>query len=243
MHRLIVTSATYRQSSRATPGQRAREPENRLYSRASRFRMPSLILRDWALASSGLIDLRIGGRPVYPYQPDAIWEALAITKERDFTYPASSGKDLYRRSLYTFWRRTVGPANMFDASNRQTCRVRSGTTSTPLHALTTLNDPTWVEAARALAERSMKASSDLDDRLTKAFRLVMCRKPTDLDLGILRRAYAKQAAIYAKDGAAARALLGVGESRRDETLDAGEHAAFSAVCLAILNLDEALTRE
>ena len=158
MHRLIVTSATYRQSSRVTPEHRARDLENRLYSRASRFRMPSLILRDWALASSGLIDLRIGGRPVYPYQPDAIWEALAITKERDFTYPASSGKDLYRRSLYTFWRRTVGPANMFDASNRQTCRVRSATTSTPLHALTTLNDPTWVEAARALAERSMKAS-------------------------------------------------------------------------------------
>ena len=170
MHRLIVTSATYRQSSRVTPEQHAREPENRLYSRASRFRMPSLILRDWALASSGLIDLRIGGRPVYPYQPDAIWEALAITKERDFTYPASSGKDLYRRSLYTFWRRTVGPANMFDAANRQTCRVRSSTTSTPLHALTTLNDPTWVEAARALAERSMKASNNLDDRLTKAFR-------------------------------------------------------------------------
>jgi hypothetical protein len=243
MHRLIVTSATYRQSSRATPGRRAGDPENRLYSRASRFRMPSLILRDWALASSGLIDLRIGGHPVYPYQPDAIWEALAITKERDFTYPASAGKDLYRRSLYTFWRRTVGPANMFDASNRQTCRVRSSTTSTPLHALTTLNDPTWVEAARALAERSLKASKNLDDRLTRAFRVVMCRKPTDLDLGILRRAYAKQVAIYAKDGAGARALLGVGESQRDEALDAGEHAALSAVCLAILNLDEALTRE
>jgi hypothetical protein len=132
---------------------------------------------------------------------------------------------------------------MFDASNRQTCRVRSSTTSTPLHALTTLNDPTWVEAARALAERSLKASNDLDDRLTRAFRVVMCRKPTDLDLGILRRAYARQVAIYAKDGAGARALLGVGESRRDEALDAGEHAALAAVCLAILNLDEALTRE
>ena len=95
---------------------------------------------------------------MYPYQPDQVWEALAITKERDFTYPASSGKDLYRRSLYTFWRRTVSPANMFDASNRQTCRVRQSTTSTPLHALTTLNDPTWVEAARVLAERSMKAA-------------------------------------------------------------------------------------
>ncbi|MHB1556264.1 MAG: PSD1 and planctomycete cytochrome C domain-containing protein [Isosphaeraceae bacterium] len=243
MHRLIVTSATYRQSSRATPAGLARDAENRLYARASRFRMPSLILRDWALASSGLIDLEIGGRPVYPYQPDAIWEALAITKERDFTYPASSGKDLYRRSLYTFWRRTVGPANMFDTSNRQTCRVRTAITSTPLHALTTLNDPTWVEAARALAERSMKAAKSVDDRLAAAFRLVMCRKPTDHDLAILRRAYARQAAIYMKDRAAAKALLGVGESGRDEKLDPVEHAALSAVCLAILNLDEALTRE
>ena len=159
MYKLIVTSATYRQSSRVTPDHRARDIENRLFARSSRFRMSSLILRDWALASAGLLDPRIGGPPVYPYQPDEIWEALAITKERDFTYPASSGNDLYRRSLYTFWRRTVSPANMFDASNRQTCRVRSTTTSTPLHALTTLNDPTWVEAARMLAQQSMKASS------------------------------------------------------------------------------------
>ena len=124
IHKLIVSSATYRQSSRMTPELRSRDHDNRLYARSSRFRMPSLTLRDWALAASGLLDSRIGGRPVYPYQPDAIWEALAITKERDFTYPLSSGGDLYRRSLYTFWRRTVGPANMFDASNRQTCRVR-----------------------------------------------------------------------------------------------------------------------
>ena len=243
MHRLIVTSATYRQSSRLTSEHRTRDLENRLYSRASRFRMSPLILRDWALAASGLIDRRIGGRPVYPYQPDGIWEALAITKERDFTYPASSGKDLYRRSLYTFWRRTVGPANMFDVSNRQTCRVRSVTTSTPLHALTTLNDPTWVEAARALAERVMRESTNIDDRLSSAFRLVMCRTPTEFDLEVLRLAYEKQASIYAKDNPGARALLAVGESKRDETLDVAEHAAVSAVCLAILNLDEALTRE
>jgi hypothetical protein len=242
-HRLIVTSATYRQSSRVTSEDGTRDTENRLYARASRFRMPSLVLRDWALASSGLIDPRIGGRPVYPYQPDAIWEALAITKERDFTYPASTGMDLYRRSLYTFWRRTVSPANMFDASNRQTCRVRSATTSTPLHALTTLNDPTWVEAARTLAQRSMRSSSSLDDRLTDAFRRVLVRTPTESDLAILRRAYETQASIYARDDAAARALLSVGESKRDETLNTTEHAALSAVCLAILNLDEALTRE
>jgi len=243
IHRLIVTSATYRQSSRLTPEHRSRDIENRLYARASRFRMPSPLLRDWALASSGLIDPRIGGRPVYPYQPDAIWETLAITKERDFTYPASTGKDLYRRSLYTFWRRTVGPANMFDASNRQTCRVRSAITSTPLHALTTLNDPTWVEAARALAQRSMGSSSSVDGRLTHAFLRVLGRRPTAGDLAILRRAYEAQASIYSRDDAAARAFLSVGESKRDETLNTTEHAALSAVCLAILNLDEALTRE
>jgi hypothetical protein len=243
MHKLIVMSATYRQSSRVTPEHLARDLENRLYSRASRFRMSSPILRDWALASCGLIDLRIGGRPVYPYQPDAIWEPLAITKERDFTYPASSGKDLYRRSLYTFWRRTVAPANMFDAANRQTCRVRSATTSTPLHALTTLNDPTWVEAARALAEQSMKSSHDLDERLSYAFRLAVSRKPTELDLKLLRRAYEKQRAIFASDTKGARALVDVGESKPDETLALTEHAALQAVCLAILNLDEALTRE
>lgn len=243
MHRLIVTSAVYRQSSRTTAEHLARDRENRLYSRASRFRMPSLILRDWALAAAGLLDGRIGGAPVYPYQPEAIWEALAITKERDFTYPMSSGADLYRRSLYTFWRRTVGPANMFDASNRQTCRVRQAATSTPLHALTTLNDPTWVEAARVLAEKSLKSSGDLDGRLVYAFRRVLSRAPGPQDLEALRRLYEKQTAIYRADATSAKELLAVGAAPRDESLDVSEHAALSSVCLAILNLDEALTRE
>ncbi|HUY91023.1 MAG TPA: PSD1 and planctomycete cytochrome C domain-containing protein [Pirellulales bacterium] len=243
MHRLIVTSAVYRQSSRVTPEQLARDRENRLYSRAGRFRMPAMILRDWALAASGLLDGRIGGAPVYPYQPEAIWEALAITKERDFTYPASSGADLYRRSLYTFWRRTVGPANMFDASNRQTCRVRLAATSTPLHALTTLNDPTWVEAARMLAQASMKATGDLDGRLAHAFRRIVARPPSGRDLETLRRLYEKQVAIYRANESAAKELLGVGAAPRNESLDANEHAALSAVCLAMFNLDEALTRE
>lgn len=243
MTRLIVTSATYRQSSRVTPELLARDLENRLYARAGRFRMPSLLLRDWALASSELLGQRIGGRPVYPYQPDAIWEALAITKERDFTYPASTGEDLYRRSLYTFWRRTVSPANMFDASNRQTCRVRLATTSTPLHALTTLNDPTWVEAARVLAERCMTSSSLIDERLVRAFRRVVCREPRKAELDQLHQAYEKQASIYAKDPDAAKALLSVGESPRLQTLNQDEHAALTAVCLAIFNLDEAMTRE
>lgn len=243
MHRLIVTSATYRQSSRMTEQHRLKDPENRLLARASRFRMPSLLLRDWALATSGLIDTRIGGAPVYPYQPDAVWEPLAITKERDFTYPTSTGKDLYRRSLYTFWRRTVGPANMFDASNRQTCRVRSATTSTPLHALTTLNDPTWVEAARVLASRTLKESDPLDEQLASAFRRVLCRAASASELNRLRAAYEKQLAIYRNDPEAAKALLAIGAAPRDPALDVPQHAALTMVCLGILNLDEALTRE
>ena len=243
MHRLLVMSATYRQSSKVTPALKSRDPENRLFARAGRFRMPSMLLRDWALAASGVLNGRIGGPPVYPYQPDGIWESLAITKERDFTYPTSTGSDLYRRSLYTFWRRTVGPADMFDASNRQTCRVRPSQTSTPLHALTTLNDPAWVEAARLLAEHCMKSSANLESRLALAFRRVVCRPVTEIDLGFLKRAYDHQVAIYQNNIDASKAVLKVGQSKRDETLNAAEHAALSAVCRLILNLDEALTRE
>ena len=243
MHRLLVTSATYRQASKVTAEHLAKDPENRLHARAARFRMPALVLRDVALSASGLIDLRLGGQPVYPYQPDQIWEALAITKERDFTYPASHGPDLYRRSLYTFWRRTVSPANMFDTANRQTCTVRASQTSTPLHALTTLNDPTWVEAARVLAEKSMQAAADLDGRLAHAFRRVLGRKPSGYDLETLKRMHARQLAIYAAYLGAANKLLAVGESPRDTSLDPAGHAALTSVCLAIFNLDEALTRE
>ena len=243
LHRLLVTSATYRQASRVTAEHLAKDPENRLFARASRFRMPSLVLRDVALAASGLLDGRIGGPPVYPYQPDQIWEALAITKERDFTYPTSHGADLYRRSLYTFWRRTVNPANMFDAANRQTCSVRASRTCTPLHALTTLNDPTWVEAARVLAEQAMKAAPEADGRLAFAFRRILGRRPTDYDMTSIRRMRERQLAVYRADAEAAKKLVSIGESPRDESLDPVEHAALSGTCLGIFNLDEALTRE
>jgi hypothetical protein len=243
LHRLIVTSATYRQSSRVTAEHLARDPENLLFARAARFRMPAPVLRDVALAAAGLLDPRLGGQPVYPYQPDAIWEALAITKERDFTYPTSTGTDLHRRSLYTFWRRTVSPANMFDTANRQTCTVRTSQTSTPLHALTTLNDPTWVEAARVLAERSLSETADLDAALTRAFRHVIGRRPTDYDLTALRRAYGRQLEHFAAAPDAARELLAVGVAPRDNALDPATHAALTSTCLLIFNLDEALTRE
>jgi hypothetical protein len=244
MHRLIVTSATYRQSSKLTPTLRQRDPENRLLAHGARFRLPSLLLRDVALASSGLLDPRIGGKPVYPYQPKGIWDGLAITNERDFTYPQSTGADLYRRSLYTFWRRTVAPSNMFDASVRNTCKVRLTVTSTPLHALTTLNDITWVEAGRALAQHVMKEAGPTPEaRLTEAFRRVCARRPAPDELLILRRCLDRALATYRADPAAATAYLKTGDSPRDSTLDPAEHAAYATVCLAIYNLDESLTRE
>lgn len=243
MHRLIVTSSTYRQTSKVTPEHLAKDPENRLYARAGRFRMPALVLRDWALGAAGLLDPKMGGKPVYPYQPDGVWESLAITKERDFTYPASTGSDLYRRSLYTFWRRTVGPANMFDTSNRQACRVRQSQTSTPLHALTMLNDPTWVEAARVLAAKSIKGAPTLNERLIFAFRHVVGRSVGKQELVVLARAFEKQKSLFEKDAAAARTLLSVGNAPLDESIDPVECAAMTHICLGIMNLDEALTRE
>jgi mono/diheme cytochrome c family protein len=241
VQRLIVTSTTYRQVSRVTPSLLEHDPENRLFARAPRFRLPSFFIRDQALAASGLLVPTLGGKPVYPYQPKDIWDSLAITKERDFTYPQSTGPDLYRRSLYTFWRRTVAPANMFDASQRQTCKVRSTATSTPLHALTTLNDPTFIEAARALATRVMAEKPE--QRLAVAFRRVLSRWPDDAERALLARSLGKQLARFQADTKAAEAFLAVGESKRDPAIDPVQLAAHAAVCLGILNLDEAVSRQ
>lgn len=243
LHRLIVTSATYKQSSRVSADALTHDPENRLYARFPRVRLPAMLLRDVALAASGLLDPRLGGKPVYPYQPDGIWEPLAITKERDFTYPASSGRDLHRRSLYTFWRRTIGPANMFDASSRQVCKVKPSVTNTPLHALTTLNDPTWTEAARMLAEKAIKSSPEIDARLSFAFRRILSRLPTSAETKVLRQMLDEQTAIYQADKESAKKLIAIGSAVSDSKLDPTEHAAWTNLCLALFNLDEALTRE
>ncbi len=243
MYRLIVTSSAYRQSSRMNEWHRENDPDNRLVSRASRFRMPSMVLRDWALAGSGLLAKRVGGTPVFPYQPEKVWEALAVNKNRNFDYPKSVGDDLYRRSLYTFWRRTIGPVNMFDSSNRQACSVKPGRTSTPLHALTTLNDPTWVEASRVLAQKVMEEKEALDERLQYAFRLITAGRPSSFNLEILGDIYEEQLEVFMENPNEARQLLSVGESKRDEQLSLAEHAALTTTCLGILNLDQALSRE
>lgn len=238
----IVMSATYRQSSKVTSELLKKDQDNRLLARGARFRVASPFLRDIALASSGLLNPAIGGKPVYPYQPKGIWDGLAITLERDFTYPQSTGPDLYRRSLYTFWRRTVAPGNMFDASSRQACTVRASLTSTPLHALTTLNDVTWVEAARVLAQSVMNGCCP-SNQFSEAFRRVCARRPTPAESKILKASYERALKAYQADPQRAKDLLAVGETPTDPKLDRAKLAAFASVCLAIYNLDEALTRE
>ncbi|HEX4607398.1 MAG TPA: PSD1 and planctomycete cytochrome C domain-containing protein [Urbifossiella sp.] len=239
--RLIVTSQTYRQSSRVTAEQRERDPENRLLARGPRHRLPSWMIRDQALFASGLMTPAIGGVPVRTYQPPGIWEEATFGFKR---YQQDTGAALYRRSLYVFWRRIVGPTMFFDVASRQTCAVKTTTTNTPLHALTTLNDTTFVEAARALAQRAMTEGEATDtDRLRVAFRYAVGRAPAASEVEILRGSLDRQRRLYAADRSAAERLMKVGESPRDAQLDVVEHAALTAVCTLILNLDETLTNQ
>jgi hypothetical protein len=241
MQRLIVTSATYRQSSRVTPELLQKDPENRLLARGPRYRLPAEVIRDQALAASGLLVERLGGPSVKPYQPGSLWKELA-----DSVYPQDHGPRLYRRSLYTFWKRTVAPTEMiaFDAPSREACAVRRSRTNTPLQALTLMNDVAFVEASRVLAQRVMReAGPSPEERLTLAFRLVAARTPRPAELRVLRDGFRDQLRRYRHDPKAAARLVSVGEYPRDETLDVAELAAYTAVANLILNLDETITKE
>jgi hypothetical protein len=246
MQRLIVTSATYRQDSKINKELAARDPENRLLARGPRFRLQAEFIRDQALAASGLLNGVIGGPSVYPYQPPGLWEELAFGRE--FTaqsYVQSHGKDLYRRSMYTFWKRTVPPATMsaFDAPDRETCTVRRLRTNTPLQALVLMNDPTYIEAARKLAERLLtEAGTSVNERIDLAFRLLTARPAGAQQLAVLEGIYEQQLAHYRADNEAATRLLSVGESPRDNKLEAAELAAWTIVVSTILNLDETITK-
>lgn len=238
--RLIVTSGTYRQSSKVPTELYQRDPANRLLARGPRFRMPSWMLRDQALAASGLLVKKMGGAPVKPYQPTGVWEEITFGKK---VYKEDKGDALYRRSLYTFWRRIIGPAELFDTPSRLVCNVKPVRNNTPLHALTTINNTTYVEAARALAQRVMKDQSDSRHRIQRAFEAVLVRKPTSREEKVLLAGFHRAKTQFDANPGEAGAFLAVGESKRDESLNPVEHAALTATCLAILNLDEALTKE
>ncbi len=247
MQRLIVTSATYRQSSRVTPALLEKDPENRLLARGARVRLPAEMIRDTALAASGLLNGEIGGPSVQPYQPKGLWEEMAFGEGFSAqSYEQSHGKDLYRRGMYTFWKRTVPPASMatFDAPDREKCTARRGLTNTPLQALALLNDPTYVEAARALAQRALRDGGTGDaSRAAWAFRLATARRPTGQETRVLQALLAKERATFRRNRQAALEWLSVGESPRDTRWDAAELAAWTTVASAILNLDETITKQ
>ncbi len=247
--RLIVTSAAYRQSAKITPELKERDPDNRLYARGPRFRLSAEEIRDTALAVSGLLNPRIGGPSVSPYQPVGLWEELSSRQDSGQwsaqRYEPSHGADLYRRSMYTFWKRTSPPPQMqtFDAPDREICIVNRERTNTPLQALVLLNDPTYVEASRILAERMMtQGGTTPAERIRFAFRLATARLPSERELALLAELFVKQQSRYRADRDAAAKLLSNGEAKRNAALDIAELAAWTNVATTILNLDETVTK-
>jgi hypothetical protein len=240
--RQIVTSATYRQSSKAPAALLERDPENRLLARSPRLRLSAEAIRDQSLAVGGLLVERIGGPSVHPYQPPGLWKEL--TGGGDVVQ--DHGADLYRRSLYTFWKRTIAPPSMitFDAAGREACTVRAARTNTPLQALALLNEITFVEAARALAQRVMlEGGAAPAERIAHVFRLALARTANDRERTVLLAGYERQLAFFKSQPAVAAKLLAVGESPVDARCDASELAALATVASLILNLDEVVTKE
>ncbi|MCY3774895.1 MAG: DUF1549 and DUF1553 domain-containing protein, partial [Candidatus Aminicenantes bacterium] len=246
--RMIVTSATYLESSKLTPALLERDPANRLLARGPRLRLPAEMIRDQALAVSGLLVGSVGGPSVKPYQPAGIWDEIAggSTGAYKKGYEQGTGAHLYRRSLYSFWRRTIHPPGMevFDAPSREVCTSRRERTNTPLQALTLMNDVTYVEAARALAQRLIREGGPTDeDRVEFGFRLVTSRRPEPAEIEVLRRGLQRHRSAYENDPAAAAKLVKIGESALGPEMDAVELAAHTALANGLLNLDETIHRE
>ena len=243
MQKLIVTSATYRQSSKATPELMQRDPDNRLLARGPRVRLPAEMIRDQALFVAGLLVERVGGPSVKTYQPPGLYKEIAM---QDMDYEQGHGADLYRRSLYTFWKRTIAPPMMvtFDAAMRESCVVHETRTNTPLQALDLMNDVQFLEAGRFLGQRMLKeGGSDPDARLRYGFRLATGRGPSAAELEILRGNLQFHLDYFGGHAEKTSEYLRNGESRGDPKLDARSLAAYASVASLILNLDEVITKE
>jgi hypothetical protein len=240
--KLIVLSATYRQSSNVTPQLLEIDPQNRLLSRGPYWRLPAETVRDNALAISGLLHQQVGGPSVRPYQPAGLWEDVSV--ERRDKYVADSGPGLYRRSMYTFWKRTCPPPGMsaFDAPDRETCVIRRARTNTPLQALVLLNDPTYVEAARAFAERMTDHDDDDSERLNFGFRCAVARLPSEAERKIVTEILEAARSRFSNDTEAATKLLSVGSSKVISPLPSAELAAWTSLASILLNLDETISK-
>lgn len=243
-YRMLVTSAAYRQSAAVTPEKLKSDPENRMLSRGPRYRMDAEMVRDFALASSGLLVSKLGGPSVRPYQPDGVWEAVAMKSSDTRVYRRDHGESLYRRSLYTFWKRSAPPASMdiFNAPSRENCSVRRERTNTPLQALVTMNDVQFVEAARSLAEHAIKEARSVDERLDYMTLRAIARPLEGREREIARRALDDFLTHYQANPAAAKGLITTGESKPDPSLPAPDLAAWTMLANQILNLDEALNK-
>jgi hypothetical protein len=240
MAQLIVTSATYRQSSTMTEAALAQDPENRWLARGSRFRLPSWMLRDAALESAGLLNPAIGGPPVKPYQPAGVWEEIFMGR---FRYEPSEGAAQHRRTLYAFWRRSIAPTFLFDSAQRRVCEVRSVRTNTPLQALTLLNDATYLEASHSLAEGALKNAKDIPGRLEEITRRVLARSPRENELAVLTKQLNHALEHYRAHPEDASRWLAAGHPGPAADTDPAETAAYMLVSSLILNLDEAITHE
>jgi Protein of unknown function (DUF1553)/Protein of unknown function (DUF1549)/Planctomycete cytochrome C len=242
----LVMSATYRQSSRVTPESLAKDPANRLLARGPRFRLDAETLRDQALFAGGLLVETVGGPSVKPPQPSGLWEAVAYTDSNTAHFAADTGiEKIHRRSFYTFWKRTSPPPQMttFDAPSREACQVRRERTNTPLQALLMLNEPQFIEAARGLAERTLRdGGATADDRLAFMFRLVTSRPPDAQDLSELRSALNDLTTHYMKQPDAAKQLIAMGATKADPRFNPGELAGWTMIGNVILNLDEVITK-
>ena len=220
-----------------------RDPENQLWAHGPRHRLSAETVRDQALAAAGLVDARIGGPSVRPYQPAELWRELAYNPD-EYTaqvFVPSHGADLYRRSVYTFWKRSVPPPNLslLDAPDRESCTVARGRSNTPLAALVLLNDTTFVEAARKLAERVLREAGPTDEqRIEWLLLIVLARQPSDRERTLLTNQLAAERAEFRRDPAAAKELLAVGDSPSNPLLDPVEHAAWTMIASLVLNLDE-----
>ncbi|MCH2203053.1 MAG: PSD1 and planctomycete cytochrome C domain-containing protein [Fuerstiella sp.] len=242
MLKLMVLSATYRQTSDVTPQKLERDPGNRLLARGSRYRLAAETVRDNALAISGLLIDRIGGPSVKPYQPAGLWEDVSV--ERREKYTPDIGDGLYRRSMYTFWKRTCPPPAMtaFDAPDRETCVIRRARTNTPLQALVLLNDPTYVEAARKFAERVLLQPGSDEEHFQSAFEMALCRSPKLNEIAVLKSVLRAAKKHFSNDSAAAEKLLTTGHSPSTDRIAVTDLAAWTTVTSLILNLDETISK-
>ena len=244
LHRLMVTSSAFRQRSSADKAKLAKDTENRLFSRGPRYRLDAEVIRDKALAASGLLIDKMGGKGFKPYQPEGIWEAIAFQESNTSRYAKDNSEDIYRRSIYLFWKRTSPHPVMlaFDAPMREACTVRRFRTNTPLQALVSLNEPAFLEASRLLAQRILEEEVEDGAILTRAFQYTLARKPTEKEKSLMTAALNRYRQRYAADIPGAIKLLSVGDANRDKSVMPAELASWMMICSTLMNTDEFLSQ-